>query len=329
MADLRLSLGCGANDRTEALERGEVVPDGIDLHVTTGHAPRALFDRFIFQGEFDLSEYGFYHLIEDVAAGKDEFVALPVFPSKSFRHRNIVVNRRAGIATPKDLEGKTIGTPLWSQTAAIWIRGHLQHDYGVDLSTLHWVQGAVERRGAHGAPGLPEPSVPIDIRPAPPDRSLNEMLVAGEIDAVMGAPTPQSLGTDPDIVRLFPDPGSVERDYYRRTGVHPIMHCIAIRSKVHEQNPWIAQSLYNAFCEAKNNALARMRNGDVQRYMLPFLYGDLDEIDRMFEGDPWPYGVNPNRASIDALIGFMAEQGMIASTVAAEKLFIPVDETRT
>ena len=141
MAEFRLTLGCGANDRSEALENGAVKPDGIDLDITTVEVPRALFDRFIFKGEFDASEYGFYHLIEDVAAGKDEFVGLPIFPSKSFRHRCVVVNRRSGIKTPKDLEGKTIGTPLWSQTAAIWIRGHLQHDYGVDLSTLSGTAG--------------------------------------------------------------------------------------------------------------------------------------------------------------------------------------------
>ncbi len=328
MADLTLTLGCGPTDRTEALENGEVQPDKIDLDITTVRFPRDLFDRFIFKGEFDASEYGFFHLIEDIAAGKDEFVGLPIFPSKAFRHRCVVVNRRSGIETPKDLEGKTIGTPLWSQTAAIWIRGHLQHDYGVDLSTLRWVQGAVERSGRHGTPGLPNLLTPIDIRDAPPDRSLNDMLVAGEIDAVMGLPIPQAFGAHPDIARLFPDSRAVERDYYQRTGIHPIMHCIAIRRSVYEQNPWIAQSLYDAFCEAKRWGLEMMRFAYVQRYMLPWLHGDLDEIDELFDGDPWPYGINANRAAIEALIRFMAEQGMIARAMAPEDLFVPVDETR-
>ena len=315
MVELRLALGCSANDRSEALEYGVIKPDGIDLDITTVEVPRALFDRFIFKGEFDASEYGFYHLIQDVAAGENEFVGLPIFPSKSFRHRCVVVNRRSGIKTPKDLEGKTIGTPLWSQTAAIWIRGHLQDDYGVDLSTLRWVQGAVERTGSHGTPGLP-------------DRSLNDMLIAGDIDAVMGLPIPQSVSTDPDIVPLFPDSRAVERDYYQRTGIHPIMHCIAIRRSVYEHNPWIGQSLYDAYCEAKDWALDKMRFADVQRYMLPWLYGDLDEIDEIFGGNPWPYGINANRAAIEALIRFMAEQGMIRREMAPEDLFAPVDETR-
>jgi len=328
MAELRLALGCSANDRSEALENGVIKPDGIDLDITTVEVPRALFDRFIFKGEFDSSEYGFYHLIQDVAAGENEFVGLPIFPSKSFRHRCVVVNRRSGIKTPKDLEGKTIGTPLWSQTAAIWIRGHLQDDYGVDLSTLRWVQGAVERTGRHGTPGLPDLLTPIDIRSAPPDRSLNDMLIAGDIDAVMGLPIPQSVSTDPDIVPLFPDSRAVERDYYQRTGIHPIMHCIAIRRSVYEHNPWIGQSLYDAYCEAKDWALDKMRLADVQRYMLPWLYGDLDEIDEIFGGNPWPYGINANRAAIEALIRFMAEQGMIRREMAPEDLFAPVDETR-
>lgn len=328
MADLRITLACGPNDRTEALEKGAVGADGIELEFVAVRTARVLFDRFLFNGEFDVAECGFYHLIEDIAAGKDAFVGLPVFPSKSFRHRCIYVNRRAGIETPRDLEGKTIGTPLWSQTAAIWIRGHLQDDYGVDLSTLRWIQGAVERSGTHGAPGLPKLLTPIDIVKAPPDRSLNEMLVAGEIDAIMGLPAPDAMGRDPDVVRLFADCGTVERDYYRRTGIHPIMHCIAIRRSVYQQNPWIAQSLYDAFCAAKDWALDMMRFSEVQRYMLPWLYADLDEIDEMFAGDPWPYGVDANRTAIETLIRFMAEQGMIARQVAPEELFAPVDEKR-
>lgn len=144
----------------------------------------------------------------------------------------------------------------------------------------------------------------------------------------MGLPIPHSIGTDPDIVRLFPDSRAVERNYYQRTGIHPIMHCIAIRRSVYEQNPWIAQSLYDAFYEAKRWDFEMMRFADVQRYMLPWLYGDLDEIDEVFAGDPWPYGVEANRAAIEALIRFMAEQGMIAHEMPAEDLFAPVYETR-
>jgi 4,5-dihydroxyphthalate decarboxylase len=185
----------------------------------------------------------------------------------------------------------------------------------------------VERTGSHGTPGLPGLLKPIDIRTAPPDKSLNDMLVAGEIDAVIGLPIPRSLETDPDIVRLFPDSRAVERDYFQRTGIHPIMHCIAIRRPVYEENRWIAQSLYDAFCDAKYQALEMMRFADVQRYMLPFLYGDIDEIDEMFAGDPWPYGVNANRVAIETLIRFMVEQGMIARAMAADDLFAPINES--
>lgn len=326
MADLKLTLACGPYDRTEALERGTVRPEGIDLKVVTIQSPRTLFDRFIYDGEFDVAEYGISGLIEDVAAGNDAFVGLPVFPSKAFRHGFIFVNRRSGIETPKDLEGKSIGTPLWVQTAAIWIRGHLEHDYGVDLASVRWVQGAVEHAGSHGNPPLPAPLIPIDIVKAPPDRSLNDMLAAGEIDALIGSRAPDAIHHDPAAVgRLFPDYRAVERAYYRKTGIHPIMHCVAIRRSVYEANPWIARSLYDAFCAAKDRALELMRFSGAQRYMLPWLFADLDEIDALFGGDPWPYGLDANRPTLTALTSYMAEQGMIAREVSIEDLFVPVD----
>ena len=325
MADLKLTLACGPYDRTEALERKLVRPDGIDLEVVTIQSPRTLFDRFIYDGEFDVAEYGISTLIEDIAAGDDRFVGLPVFPSKAFRHGFIFVNRGSGIDTPGDLEGKTIGTPLWVQTAAIWIRGHLQHDYGVDLGSVRWVQGAVEQAGAHGNPPLPTPLTPIHIVKAPPDRSLNDMLATGEIDALIGSRAPEAMGRDPAVGRLFPDYRAVERAYFQKTGIHPIMHCVAIRRSVYEANPWIARSLYDTFGAAKDWALDLMRFSGAQRYMLPWLFPDLDEIDALFGGDPWPYGVEANRPTLTALTRYMAEQGMIAREVRIEELFVPLD----
>lgn len=326
MADLKLTLACGPYDRTEALERGTVRPDGIDLDVVTIQSPRTLFDRFIHDGAFDVAEYGISSLIEDVAAGNDAFVGLPVFPSKAFRHGFIFINRNSGIETPGDLAGKTIGTPLWIQTAAIWIRGHLRHDYGVDLGSVRWVQGAVEHAGAHGDdPPLPSPLMPLDIVKAPPDRSLNDMLAAGEIDALIGSRAPDSIRHDSAVGRLFADYRAVERAYFAKTGIHPIMHCVAIRRAVYEANPWIARSLYDAFCASKDWALEMMRFSGAQRYMLPWLFSDLDEIDALFAGDPWPYGIDANRPTLTALTGYMAEQGMIDREIPIEDLFVPID----
>ncbi len=321
MADLKLTLACGPYDRTEALERGSVRPDGIALDFVTIQSPRTLFDRFIDDGDFDVAEYGISILIGDIARGNHDFVGLPIFPSKAFRHGFIFVNRRSGIETPGDLEGKIIGTPLWAQTAAIWIRGHLQHDYGVDLGSVRWVQGAVEKAGSHGNPPLPKPLTPLDIVKAPPDKSLNDMLAAGEIDALIGSRAPDAMGRDPAIGRLFPDYRAVERAYFEKTGIHPIMHCMAIRRSVYEANPWIAESLYDAFQAAKDQALELMRFSGAQRYMLPWLFPDLDEIDALFGGDPWPYGIEANRPTLSALTRYMAEQGMAPREVPIEELF--------
>jgi 4,5-dihydroxyphthalate decarboxylase len=223
------------------------------------------------------------------------------------------------------LSGKTIGTPLWAQTAAIWIRGHLQHDYGVDLGSVRWVQGAVEKAGSHGNPPLPDPREPIDIVKAPPDKSLNDMLAEGSIDALIGSRAPDAMGHDPAVGRLFPDYRAVERAYFQKTGIHPIMHCVAIRRSVFDANPWIARSLYDAFSAAKDQALDLMRFSGAQRYMLPWLFPDLDEIDALFGGDPWPYGTEANRPTLTALVRYMAEQGMIPREVPIEDLFVPVN----
>ncbi len=323
MSDLKLSAALGPYDRINALESGAVRADGIELAVTTIQSPRTLFDRFIYDGDFDVAEYGISILIDDIASGNDAFVGLPIFPSKAFRHGFVFINKQSSIKTPGDLAEKIIGTPLWAQTAAIWIRGHLQHDYGVDLGSVRWVQGAVEKAGSHGNPPLPDPLTPIQIEKAPADKSLNDMLAAGEIDALIGSRAPDCMRQNPDVARLFPDYRAVEREYFQKTRIHPIMHCIAIRRAVYEANPWIAQSLYKAFEDAKTHALELMRFSGAQRVMLPWLYGDLDEVNELFGGDPWPYGVEANRPTLEALTQYMAEQGMTPHEVALKDLFVP------
>ncbi|HEX9464010.1 MAG TPA: ABC transporter substrate-binding protein, partial [Alphaproteobacteria bacterium] len=249
--------------------------------------------------------------------------AIPVFPSRVFRHGYIFVNKRAGIRTPKDLEGKRVGVPLYTMTAAIWQRGHLMHEYGVDLSTVRWVQGAINARTSHGTPTVLPLLKPVAIEQAQ-GQSLSELLDAGEIAAMLGTNPPDCFGKNPDIVRLFPNFREVERDYYTRTRIFPIMHLVVIKQEVHEKHPAVAASLYRAFCAAKDMALEKMRFTGTLRYMLPFLPDDLDEIDRVFGGDPWPYGVEPNRPTLEALVQYLAEQNVIAKPPPIESLFLPV-----
>jgi 4,5-dihydroxyphthalate decarboxylase len=245
-----------------------------------------------------------------------------------FRHGYIFVNTRACIRTPKDLEGKRVGVPLYTQTAAIWVRGHLMHEYGVDLAAIRWVQGAVEKGGSHGSPHAPPllKSIPIEINST--GKSLEELLAGGDIDALVGSRKPPTLGRSPDIARLFPDFRAIERAFWLRTRIFPIMHLVAIRRELHAQHPWIAQSLYDTFVEAKARALARMHYGGSLSVMLPWLMSEVEEVDALFGGDAWRYGVAPNRPTLEALVQYMVEQSFIARALPIEELFVPVSEAR-
>ncbi len=323
MAQLSLTFACGRYDRTEPLRTGDVKVEGIDLNFIPIDEPRIIFDRLA-RGEFDVSELSASEFISMTGRGNCPFVALPVFPSRVFRHGFIFVNTRAGIRSPKDLEGKRVGVPLYTQTAAIWIRGLLAHEYAVNLEKIRWVQGAVEKAGSHGQPKVPPLLKPVKIEVNESGDSLGELLAKGEIDALLGSRRPETLGRHPDVVRLFPDYRQLEREYYQRTGIFPIMHLAAIRREAYEKNPWIADSLYRAFVDARNFALARMRFSGSQSYMLPWQFADVDEIDEVFGGDPWPYGVDANRPTLEALVQYMVEQSFIAEVIAVDTLFAPV-----
>jgi 4,5-dihydroxyphthalate decarboxylase len=325
MSRLPLTFACAGYDRMQALMTGEVQPDGIDLNFIPIDNPRELFDRMVGRLEFDLSEMSSSEYITRFAAGSCPFIALPVVASRVFRHGFIAVDRRA-ITKPTDLAGKRIGVQLYSMTAAIWIRGILQHHYGVDLSGVEWVEGAIDAPHAHGKPTVLPPLKPIRITQNNSGKSLSQLLEAGEIAATIGADLPPAFGSNPNVVRLFPDFRQAEKDYYKQTGIFPIMHLIVVRRDVLEKHPFIASSLYHAFCESKALAYKRMRYLGTLRYMLPWMTAELDEIQQVFGGDPWPYGVEPNRKAIEALVQYLVDQSMIARPVPVDDLFTRVFE---
>jgi 4,5-dihydroxyphthalate decarboxylase len=285
--------------------------------------PRALFDRMAARQEFDASEMSTSEYVSRFAAGKCPFVAIPAFPSRMFRHGFITVDSRV-VKTPKDLEGKRIGIQLYTMTAAVWIRGLLQHDHGVDLSTIQWVEGAIEEPRPHGNPTVLPPLKPVSIVANTTGKSLSELLEAGDIQAVLGADVPSAIRRVPHVKRLFPDFRAEEKAYYRRTKIFPIMHLVVLRREFHERHPFAATSLFNAIEESRSLAQRRMRYIGALRYMLPWLPAELDEIDEVFGGDPWPYGIEPNRPTLEALVRFLADQSMIAAPVKLEDLFLPV-----
>ncbi|MEX2453454.1 MAG: hypothetical protein WD470_02055 [Rhodospirillaceae bacterium] len=326
MSRLPLTFACGPYDRMEALNYGLIPVEGIDLNFIEIQAPREIFDRMVGAQEFDMSEMSLAEYVTMTAKGTSPFIAIPVFPSKAFRHSFICVNRNAGIRAPKDLEGRRIGTPLYTQTAAIWIRGDLENIYGVDLSGVEWIQGAVEKAGTHGDPPAPPQLLkPVNITPNTSPKSLSDMLADGEIDAILGSRMPDSVRTQPDkVAHLFPNFREEEKRYYQQHRIHPIMHLVVIRKDVYEQNRWIAQSLFKAFLAAKEWAVRNMYFSGAQRYMLPWLFDDLREIDQVFGGDPWPYGIEENRPTLEAFVKYMRQQNFIPDAIAVEDLFAPI-----
>lgn len=323
MPKLPMTFACGLYDRMTALYTGEVRAEGIDLNFIAVHHPRDLFDRMVGGLEFDASEMSASEYVTRFAAGPCPFVALPVFPSRMFRHGFIAVDSRA-IKEPKDLAGKRIGVQLYTMTAAVWIRGLLQHDHGVDLSTVEWVEGAMESPRAHGQPTTLPPLKPVSIVANTSGKSLSRLLEEGDLQAVIGADLPTSFGRSPHVTRLFPNFREAEKAYYGRTRIFPIMHLVVLRREFHEEHPFVATSLYNAFNESKTLAFERMRYLGALRYMLPWLPAELDEIEAVFGGDPWPYGVEANRPTLEALVRFLSDQSMIARPMAIDDLFAPV-----
>jgi len=324
MPKLPLTFACGLYDRMLALHTGDVRPDGIDLNYIPMDDARQIFDRMGGGLEFDLSEFSSSEFISRMSKGDDSLVALPVFPSRVFRHGFTFINKKSGIKTPKDLAGKRIGVPLYTMSAAVWARGALQDDNGVDFSNVKWVQGAMNSAGAHGSPSAPPLLKPVSIEQNKSGKSLSQLLSEGAIDATLGAVTPDCFGKNPDIVRLFPDYRAVERDYCKRTKIFPIMHLLAIRRDSYEKNPFIASSLFIAFQRSKEWALHRMRELGTLKYMVPWLGPDIEEIDEVFGGDPFPYGLEPNRPTLTALMKHLHDQGLIKAPIPLEKLFVPV-----
>src|SRR5207247_1484098 len=226
MATLQLTFASALYDRMQPLYTGEVPVDGIDLNFIRIEQPRPIFDRMSGGQEFDVAEYSSHEYIQRYANKQCPFVAIPVFPSRCFRHAFIGINRKSGIKNPEDLAGKRIGVALYTMTAAIFIRGILQHDHGVDFSNCTWVQGAINAAGSHGSPNVLPLLKPIKLERGPHNKSLDDLIQERTIDATIGTSMPESYRTNPDIARLFPDFVEREKDHYKRPKIYPIMHLV-------------------------------------------------------------------------------------------------------
>lgn len=323
MPSLPITFGCGLYDRLVPLYAGDVQPDGIDLTFVAIDTPSEVFGRML-DGEFQAGEMSSSDYLRRTSSGDCPFVAIPVFPSRVFRHSMICVNRNAGISAPKDLEGKRIGVPHFPMTAALWIRGLLQREYGVDLSTIRWMQDSPFRPIGDGAAMAQALQAKFTIEANETGKSLEVLLDEGTIDAFIGADIPEPMRASPNVRRLFPDFKRLEQEYYRRTKIFPIMHTVVIRRDVYEKNHFVAQSLYDALDRSRAIARRKMRYMGTLRYMLPWMIAEIEELDALFDGDPFVYGLERNRPTLETALGYLQDQALLLGPVALDAAFVPV-----
>jgi 4,5-dihydroxyphthalate decarboxylase len=317
MTELSLSAAFGDYDRIAPLRSGAVRPDGVRLDIRT-LPPGEIFRRMCRDLEFQVSEMSMGAHMFLTGSGDCPFVAMPAFPSRAFRHAMVYAHVDAGIHRAEDLNGKRIAIREWGMTAVVWIVGILVEEHGLELESVEWV-------AEH------EPRVPIPmpegtrIRYMEPGENLSDLLDSGKVDAALIHEVPACFATgSARVKRVFPDYEQAERDYYRRTGVHPIMHCAVVRRDVQRRHPWVVKSVYEALCTARTRTMEALLDTGVLAAMVPFLPAVMDDTRRTFGEDFWPYGMESNRRELERLVHYGHQQGLTSRLLAVEELF---DET--
>jgi len=322
MGTLRMTLACWDYDRTRALADGSVTPEGIDL-VYLALPVEETFFRMLRNREFDCAEMSLSSYV--LSLGRDErpFVAIPVFPSRFFRHSCIFVSAKSGITRPGELAGRRVGTPEYQMTAPVWIRGILADEHGVPVSGAQYLTGGEEEPGRTEKLALDLPPA-IRVTPIGATQTLAQMIADGELDALYTARTPSTFVSRPGAVRrLFEDYVAVEREYFHRTRIFPIMHTVVIRREVYERHPWCAQSLYKAFIRAQRKTYRDLEETAALKVMLPWLTAHVAEAKRELGEDWWAYGLEPNRHVLETFLRYHHEQGLSKRRLAPEELFVP------
>ncbi len=319
---MNLSFACPPYDRIMPLLYGGILPEGIHLNYLPLPVEE-IFWRQLRHQEFDISESSLSSYVMLRSRGDERFIAIPVFTSRVFRHSCVFINKHKGIQAPQDLKGKTVGVPEYQITACVWLRGIFQDEYHLSPKDIRW------RSGGEETPGRVE-KIPIHLppdvhlEPIPQDTSLAKMLDEGELDALFAARAPSCfLRGSPHVGRLFEDYPEVERQYYLKTGIFPIMHTLILKHEVYRENPWVARSLLKAFSKAKEMVTERFNETAALQVTLPWVVAEAERTKRILGEDWWPYGLAKNRKTLDTFLRYHHEQGLSHRRMSIEDLFAP------
>jgi 4,5-dihydroxyphthalate decarboxylase len=312
MANLKLTLACGRYDRTQPLTDGRVTPEGVELTFLPLN-PGETFYRMLNHGDFDVSEMSLSSYTILRSEGDTRFTAIPVFPSRVFRHNALYLRADSKLERPEQLKGKRIGVGDYQMTAAVWVRGFLLHEYGVRPEDVTWVTGNPVR--------AIKPPEGVRIEPMPAGTTLEAMLERGGIDALATVVMPKGLGSS--VRRLFRDYREVETAYFRKTGIFPIMHTFVLKRQLYEHNPWLAMSFYRAFCKARDLAYRVTYDTNALTVSLPWIIDEVEQTHKIFGSQIWDYSVEGSRPTLEALVTYLDEQRLTRHKMRVDELFAP------
>jgi 4,5-dihydroxyphthalate decarboxylase len=317
---LRLTMACWNYDRTRALLEGRIPIDGIELTYMSLPVEETFF-RMLRYAEFDVAEMSLSSYTLSLFQDTPQFIAIPVFPSRFFRHSCIFVSAKSGIREPKDLIGKRVGNPEYQMTAPVWERGILADEYGVPVTSVTYISGGEEEPGRNEKIPL---SLPPSIKTGeiPANRTLSSMIETGEIHALLTARAPSTYKNEAgNVKRLFPNYAQVERAYYQKTKIFPIMHTVVIRRELYERRPWVAQALYKAFVLAQREVYQDLHETAALKTMLPWLLEHVEETEKTMGADFWPYGYQANVNNLSTFLRYSFEQGLSKRLLTPKELF--------
>ncbi|MDO8264548.1 MAG: hypothetical protein Q7T21_15185 [Gallionella sp.] len=319
---LPLTIACWNYDRTRALFDGRVSVEGCEPNYLDLPVEETFF-RALHAQEFDVAELSLSSYTMLRSRGESPYTAIPVFLSRMFRHSAIYIHADSGIRTPRDLVGRRVGVPEYQLTAPVWVRGILGDEYGVSPTDLHWITGGVEQPGRQEKVPLRLPPE-VRIEQIGSDDTLNQALLERRIDALIAPRAPSSFAQgSPAVRRLFPEFKSVEKAYYQKVGIFPIMHVVGIRNELLQQHPWLASSLLKAFTKAKDIAVHELSDVTALKATLPWLASEYADSVATMGKDYWSYGVKGNEATLNAFLGYHHSQGLSARRLELTDLFVP------